>query len=523
MARLPFNPDRIPEPSAARRATGVDGSSGEAQPMSVSQANRLVKDTLARSLPAKLRIVGQVSNFNDRGHWYFSLKDAGASLRCVCFASTARRSRLRMTDGLEVVVTGRFDVYDAQGALQFYVDKLEPVGQGALELAFRALCDELRARGYFDEARKRPLPVFPCHVAVVTSHAAAALQDVVNTAARRWAGCRLSLVDVRVQGAEAAGQIAGAIEALSRHGRAAGVDAIILTRGGGSIEDLWAFNERIVADAIFNCTMPIVAAIGHETDTTIAELVADVRASTPTQAAMTLIPDMATWRQQLQSHQRRMQLLMGRLMEHARHRTEAAARHALFRRPENMLGPLSQRLDGLQRGMDEAMGRAVAVRSQALGALQRHLMAVQPGARVDAAMRDTARLAQRLEQSIDRRVRMGQDRLTSAKRHLQAVGPASVLTRGYTYTLDSRGRPVTSAGTLAPGDVMTTMFSDGQVVSRVTDDDGKSAATTPPAASAPAPSPVSRRRTGGRKKSSRTAAADQGGLFAQLEPSEETP
>src|SRR5690606_26173107 len=220
-------------------------------------------------------------NFSDRAHWFFSLKDERATIRCVCFASSARQVECPVRDGMQVVCTGRVDFYDAQGHVQLYVDRIEPVGQGALELRLRQLMEELRELGYFDEAAKKPLPVLPRRVAVVTSRSAAALQDVIDTARRRWAGCRLYLYDVRVQGAAAAPEIARAIDALGRQHKRLRLDAIIVSRGGGSIEDLWAFNERIVAEAIHRCPLPIVAAIGHETDTTVAELVADLRCSTP--------------------------------------------------------------------------------------------------------------------------------------------------------------------------------------------------------------------------------------------------
>ncbi|HEX7009730.1 MAG TPA: exodeoxyribonuclease VII large subunit, partial [Phycisphaeraceae bacterium] len=295
MTRRPFNPDLVRPPSPPPASPPAS----RARPMSVSEVAGLIRTALADHAPQKLRVVGEVSNFSHRQHWFFSLKDAQASLRCVCFASTIRRLRCRIEDGMQVVATGRLDFYDAQGHVQLYVDAIEPVGQGPLELQLRRLLEELRQLGYFEESRKKPLPLLPRRVAVVTSRTAAALQDVINTAQRRWPGCRLLLYDVKVQGEEAAPQIADAIDRLSRHGRRLGIDAILLTRGGGSIEDLWAFNDRRVADALYRCTLPVVAAIGHETDLTVAELVADLRCSTPTQAAMRLIPDRQALLQQL--------------------------------------------------------------------------------------------------------------------------------------------------------------------------------------------------------------------------------
>ncbi len=421
MARLPFNPDLVSPPDPPE-VKGPPRGRRDDNTLTVTQVASLIKDALATGLPAKLRVVGEVSNLSDRQHWFFSLKDSGAALRCVCFASAARRVKFKMADGMQVVATGRIDLYDAQGNVQLYVDKLEPIGVGELELRFRALCDELRQDGYFDIDRKQPLPVMPRRIAVVTSRAAAALQDVINTATRRWPGCQLLLYDVRVQGESAAPEIAAAINALSKHGPKLGIDAVILTRGGGSIEDLWAFNERAVADAVFRCTLPIVAAIGHETDTTIAELVADARCATPTQAAMTLIPDKAAIDDQLDQLSRRLRLLVARQVREANQRVESAARHTMFRRPQRMVEPMRQRLD---------------------------------------------QLARELTSLVPRRTEEAKTRLASLGKHLESVGPVNVLARGYSFTLGQDGHVLRSTGDVAAGDQLTTVLSDGRVVSRV--------------------------------------------------------
>lgn len=506
MARLPFDPGRIDEPSPVKKTRP-----GDTAPLTVAQANKLVKDTLARTLPTKVRIVGQVSNFTDRSHWFFSLKDATASLRCVCFASVARKSGVPMADGLEVVITGRFDVYDAQGQLQFYVDKLEPVGQGALEMQYRALCEKLRGLGYFEADRKKPLPLLPRKVAVVTSRAAAALQDVINTASRRWAGCQLFLVDVRVQGAAAAPQIAQAINSLSQDGGKLGIDAIILTRGGGSIEDLWAFNDPAVAQAIYKCKLPIVAAIGHETDTTIAELVADVRSSTPTQAAMTLIPDQQTWDHQIHQHQRRLGLLMQRIVEHATHRLDAAARHTMFRRPVNMLDPLAARLQLLSDQLQSSMTTTISERKNHLENLTRHLGAIGPESEIRNQHRRIESFEARLGAAAQRTLGQRREQLAAASRHLQAVGPAKVLGRGYTYTLDAKGRPIVSASALSPGDQLTTVFADGKVNS-ITQGNDQSPPNASPKPAAPKPATKKTRR----KKNDASSSPQSPGLFGGI-------
>lgn len=412
MTRLPFDPG----PDSPEPAPQVD------RPMTVGELAGQIKRVLADGLPRKVRVVGEVSNLSDRTHWFFSLKDDGAALRCVCFATNAKRVGFAMRDGMQVVVTGRVDFYDAQGSVQLYVDSIEPVGQGALELRLRQMIEELRGLGYFELEHKQTLPAMPTRIAVVTSRNAAALQDVINTAQQRWAGCRLYLYDVRVQGEQAAGEIAGALGQLSRHGKQLGIDAVILTRGGGSIEDLWAFNERVVADAVYKCRLPIVAAIGHETDTTVAELVADLRCATPTQAAMTLVPDRESLEHQVHQFGHRLGLTLRRRIEHAEHRLASASRHVLFRQPGRLVETGTQRVDETARRLNAAMPRRLGTESAHLDALARQL---------------------------------------------NAVGPKNVLERGYSYTLGPDGKLLRQAGGARQGDRLTTVLADGRVGSVV--------------------------------------------------------
>ncbi len=441
MPRLPF-PD--PEPGAVSPAASAPGSQ---RPLAVSEVGELLKRVLADHVPARVRVVGEVSNLSDRQHWFFSLKDEAATLRCVMFASSARRVGFAVHSGMQVVATGRLDFFPGQGHVQLYVDALEPVGQGALELALRALMEELRGKGYFDDARKKPLPLLPRKVAVVTSRAAAALQDVINTAGKRWPGCRLYLYDVRVQGATAAPEIAAAIRTLSEHGPAlsgGGLDAIILTRGGGSIEDLWAFNERVVADALVHCSLPVVAAIGHETDITIAELVADMRCSTPTQAAMTLIPDAAALHHQLDQFSYRVSLLTRRDVRHRRQHLTALARQPMFRAPEKALAPARERLDRFAAMLGSTLCRVVSSRRPDLHRLDTRLLAA-------------------LGTTHARR----RDQLDALSRQLDALSPTRVLERGYSYTLAPDGRVLRHAADAHPGHRLTTYLADGAVKSIV--------------------------------------------------------
>ncbi len=425
MARLPFNPDRVPQRDTggpARRERATPGRGAAAEAMSVTQVTLLIKNTLADHTPKPLRIVGEVSNFSDRTHWYLSLKDEQNVISGVMWASAAANAGFRPERGMQVVATGRLDYYGPQGRLQIYIDKLEPVGQGALELKFRQLCDELREAGYFAEERKKPLPLFPERIAVVTSAQGAAISDVVRTAQQRWPGCRLMLVDVPVQGAGAAPVIARAIRHLSDHAHRLRLDAVIVTRGGGSIEDLWAFNERVAADAVFDSAVPIVAAIGHEVDTTVAELVADRRCSTPTQAAAVLVPDAAAEAHRLDQLRHRLGHGLHRAAERRRVALTALARHEVFRRP----------------------GGAVELASENLTAL-------------------TDRLARAGREVCGQRARQ----LAWATRQLESVGPRSVLARGYSYTTDAQGKLIRKTADARPGNTLVTHLRDGQVRSTV--------------------------------------------------------
>lgn len=443
--------------------------------MSVAGLMAAIKGALADRLPGKLRVVGEISNLSDRNHWFFSLKDGDAVIRCVMFASSVKRVRFKVRDGAEVVATGRVDVYPAQGSVQFYVDKLEPVGEGALEQRLRELIDELRGEGYFDPEHKRALPAVPTRIAVVTSRSAAALQDVIDTARRRWAGCELVLLDVRVQGDQAAQQIAKALRTLDEHGEAMGIDAIILTRGGGSIEDLWAFNERIVADAVYRCRLPIVAAIGHETDVTVAELVADHRCATPTQAAMTLVPDREMLERQIEQARHRLTLALRRRAEHARERLQAVQRHPAIHRPQRLVVRATQSLDALIGRLDRAMPALAAARKPQLETLSRALpLALKRRAKREQDALD--QLARALPLAMTRRLARERESLDALARQLDAVGPQRVLARGYTYTLGPDQQLIRSAKTAKQLGQLTTVFADGRVASQV---EGSAAPTTP--------------------------------------------
>jgi exodeoxyribonuclease VII large subunit len=484
MSQLPFDanffspPPEDPSVKPTRKKREAD------PPLSVTQAAAVIKEVLAVAIPGKIRIVGEISNFSNRTHWFFSIKDQGAALRCVCFASNASRIKFPVKDGMEVIITGRIDFFEGQGSLQIYVDSMEQVGQGSLEQQLQAMIAELRELGYLDVERKKPMPAMCQRIAVVTSRSAAALQDVINTAHKRWAGCELLHFDVRVQGEAAAPEIARALRLLSEQGKKLGIDAIILTRGGGSIEDLWAFNERIVADAVFDCSLPIVAAIGHETDTTVAELVADMRCATPTQAAMTLVPDRKALEHQITQMAGRLRMSLQRQNQHATQRLSSLSKHRMFTRPQSLLEFPQQRLEHARQRITQAL----------------------PG-RIAPAQSRLQQATERLPRVIQRRVTQQEQLLKSLTRTLNAVGPGRVLERGYSYTTDSEGKLLRSVEDVTEGQQITTVLADGKVKSVVGDQHGH----TP----SPKPTPMPQTPTPTRKKTSRkTPPTDQPGLFS---------
>lgn len=453
---------------------------GEQPPLTVSQLASLVDQALRTTLPRKVRVLGEVSGFNDRTHWYFSLKDAEAVISCVMFASAARSARFRPENGHEVVATGRIEFFAKQGRTQFYVEKMEPVGAGALDLEFKRLCDELRALGWFDPERKRPLPRFPRRIGVITSRTGAALQDVIDTMRRRAPGVSISLIDVRVQGDGAAAQIAHAIRRAGEFHAELSLDALLVTRGGGSREDLWAFNERIVAQAIVSCPIPVVAAIGHETDTSIAELVADERCATPTQAAMRLTPDTAALIHQLDSYADRLRFVAARSVADAAGRLTQSTRHAHA---------------AIRSGIQSAAHRLVVSGAR----LEKHrpaaLYARRDSRLLDARARLRAAITARIDETdtdapthdlltaMERAITRSAESLESRARALELVGPASVLRRGYTATLRADGQAVRSTSDVAPGDRLRTIVADGEITSRV--EPGTAPAAPPPRRRAP--------------------------------------
>lgn len=459
-----------PPPGARRARSGTDAEVA----LTVGQACEQIRRVLENHLPSPLHVRGEVSGLRTPGHWYFNLKDEEGVLSCVAWRSSAARFDFVPVEGEEVVVTGSVSHYAPQGRTQFYVTRVRRVGGGALRARFEALCAELRQLSYFNDELKRPLPPFPRRVAVLTSAHGAAVHDVIDTARRRWPAVGLVIVDVRVQGDGAAEDVARALRAVDRLRETLRIDAVIVTRGGGSVEDLWAFNERILADVFWDpvrrrrlLSLPVVAAIGHESDITIIELVADRRAATPTQATMMLIPAREELHRQVNHLADRLRLLTCRRIERARERLAALARHDAVRRPHAVVERARERVGLAERQLQRALRASLAARrhrlSDVCGRLERvgpRAATAQGNARVDAL-----RLA--LRRGLRTAIARTQARLVAAERHLRALDPEDILRRGYSLTTRGDGSLVRTVNEVRPGDRLVTRVADGSIDSVV--------------------------------------------------------
>lgn len=389
--------------------------------LSVSDLTMLLKGVVEAHFPS-VWVSGEISNFMraGSGHLYFTLKDDEAQLKAVMWRSAAQRLKFQLHDGLEVLASGPIEVYASRGQYQIIVDRMQPQGLGALELALRQLQQKLAAEGLFDEARKRPLPTFPRRIALVTSPTGAAVHDMLQVITRRWPAARVVILPVAVQGDGAAQQIAAALRKVHLLPE---VDVVITGRGGGSVEDLWAFNEEVVARAIYDCPIPVVSAVGHEIDVSIADLVADRRALTPSEAGELVVPLLTEVQQTLDHIRRRMTTALQQRAQRARLTLDNLRQRRCFAKPLQRVHDLAARLDELE------------------GRLQRGLRG-----RVETSRQQLATLAASLD----------------------ALSPLGVLKRGYSLTkrlLD--GQLVRDAGQLAPGDAISTLLASGSVVSRV--------------------------------------------------------
>jgi len=406
---------------------------GIAPVLTVSELNRRVRALLENQFEM-LWVAGELSNVKRAasGHWYFCLKDPSAQIECAMFRARAQFLDFRPEDGLRVEVLARVTLYEARGNYQLAVEEIRKAGLGALYEAFEKLKAKLDGEGLFDAARKRPLPRFPRRIGIVTSPAAAALRDVLTTLARRAPMVPVVIYPAQVQGEGAGAQVARAIAAANAR---AECDVLIVCRGGGSLEDLWAFNEEVVARAIFASRLPVVSGVGHETDFSIADFVADLRAPTPTAAAVAASPDRAALLQQLAAERRRLARDLRRIVENGSQRLDGAARRLLT--PAQRIAHDRERLAQHARRMKRALPDLAAAR------------------------RDIARAARRLAAGASRNASERARRLAALAASLGHLDPTQVLARGYSIVRGADGHVRRSSAGLAAGDLLDVTFSEG--------------------------------------------------------------
>jgi exodeoxyribonuclease VII large subunit len=432
---------------SSKHAPGADEA---ADALTVTQLTAAIEKAIKAGVPGTVTVRGEVSNANGRqasGHLYFILKDSAACINCVMWRDAASQLKFKLEDGLEMIAAGRVSIYAPQGRYQLQVNRLQPAGRGALELAFRQLQARLAAEGLFAAERKKTIPSYPTRIILLTSRATAALQDMLKVL-RRFAWLKLMVYHVPVQGEGSGVKIAQAIEHLSR--RAAdvgGIDVILLARGGGSLEDLWSFNEEIVARAIAGSRIPIVTGIGHEVDCSISDLVADYHAHTPTEAAQVITRNWNRAGEAARQLEARLHRAARQTVQDARQRMAAIERHEFLRRPLDRIQMLRQLLDERQKSATLALGAR-------LGHARHRLVALEP------------RLSVAAHNSLKIRVA----RLDAFDRQLQALSPQAVLNRGYTITSLKKSGQILRTSTIAkPGDRLLTRFADGETESTVQD------------------------------------------------------
>jgi exodeoxyribonuclease VII large subunit len=448
----------------------------ERRPLTVSELTSQVRGALENRF-ASVWVEGEISNFraHSSGHWYFTIKDEGAQLRSTCFRGTNRAIRFRPTDGLQVRARGRLTVYEPRGDYELLVEGLDPVGAGALRVAFDQMRERLAREGLFDEGLKRPLPLLPRRVGVVTSPTGAAVHDILRVIARRTRTVNVLVAPARVQGEGAGREIARAIERLNAHHRAAlargraeeGIDAIIVGRGGGSAEDLWAFNGEEVARAIRASAIPVISAVGHETDFTIADFAADVRAPTPSAAAELVAAREDEIAATVGELTRSLARAAGFRLLRERGRLQEAAMSPAFDDVRARLRAASRAVAGSNHRLEKLIARARERARKRLDEAACRLTPARPAARAASARLKLTLARASLEAAARALLDGGRARLGLSAAALDALSPLAVLRRGYALAEDERGRALRTSAGVAAGSRVRVRLAEGALRCRV--------------------------------------------------------
>lgn len=416
---------------------------------SISRLNQEVRGILEGNFPM-IWVEGEISNIArpSSGHLYFSLKDENAQVRCAMFRSRNKLGRFSPDNGMQVIVRARVSLYEPRGDFQLIVEHMEETGDGALRRAYEILKQRLLHEGLFDPAHKKPLPALPQHIGIITSPTGAAIRDVLHVLKRRFPTIPVLIYPIPVQGASAAPEITRMIRLAARRNEC---DVLILARGGGSLEDLWPFNDEQVARAIYECPIPLITGIGHEIDFTIADFVADMRAPTPSAAAELVSPDMEEWLSLLQQHQKRLVFHLQNLLKQKEQRLEWLLKRIQQQHPGQRIHQRSQRLDEIEQRLYRSIRSSLRHNRTRLGEISAHLLSATPHHRIEQHLSDCRYLSHRLLTALQHRFEHYRQQLTTLSRTLDSVSPLATLGRGYAIVR----RPVDGAVIRSYKDVNT--------------------------------------------------------------------
>ena len=439
--------------------------SRQQQIFTVTRLNSAVRMILEQDL-GLVWLTGELSNLAmpSSGHWYFSLKDMSAQVRCAMFKGNNRRVPFRPQDGMQVLVQARVSLYEPRGDYQLIIESMQPAGDGMLALRFEELKRRLGAEGLFDEGRKRPLPREPRAVGLVTSATGAALHDMLTVLGRRAPDLPVFIYPTQVQGSAAIGQIVAAIALANRR---AEVDVLIVGRGGGSLEDLWCFNEEAVARAIAHSAIPVVSAVGHEVDVTISNFAADLRAPTPSAAAELVAPDRSARAQRLVHLKQRLVQAISRRQTAARHGFALLQKRLDHQDPKRRLEQQSQRLDELSGRLQQLLNLRLHQGERRLANLELRLQARSPEKLLAAGKRRHQLAQERLHTLMNKRQDLAAHRLAMLSARLDGISPLATLGRGYSITRTPNGEVISRAAQVSPGQQLVTTLAEGSLRVRV--------------------------------------------------------
>ena len=412
----------------------------QAKIYTISQITTLIKVSLENSLPGRLTIAGEISGFkkHSSGHCYFDLKDENAVIPAVMWKSDFAKLKFKPENGLAIIAKGHIDVYPPQGKYQFYADSMTPAGVGVLQLAFEQLKNKLEAEGLFDEEHKKPLPKYPFRIGILTSKSGAALHDIIDSIRNRWPVAKLLFYDVPVQGDGAAEKIALAIKDINKRNKTLQLDIMIVGRGGGSMEDLWAFNEEPVARAIFTSKIPVISAVGHEVDITIADLVADARASTPTKAGMIAVPDINEVSDQIDIISKRIKSDADSILTLSSQKLKTILAAEIFRNPLVIIKNREQSLDAIENNIANQTKTFLAEIRRQLQIFFEKILKIEPHKILADRKIVLNNLQNSSEAAIKAVLHKNNLKLTECASRLSGLNPKSVLQRGYSITRNKR-------------------------------------------------------------------------------------